>query len=664
MTDAAYPAKASKPTPLIRAWSIALAWVFHGVANVLVLNLHLHPKDAAARFAHNRVDLGRHILAATVSALIVLGWSRLPRRYRRHPGWGLAAAAVVFGMPLLLEDARSTARSLAVSSGLDYNSVRVGVALAAAQVATVAWVVSRSLSTRRFGAVVLVPAAAAIYWFNAFRFAHQVPALHLLLSITAALVLAGAIAPLLTPGRRLARLTTLPTAINLGLSALGLVVGLVSVYWPLKHSTQLDMSTWSASLLVGTVGHGALVVPPPPELTDEEIAAGFFADRSERPPVAPTVREEAPSSPLVILISVDAMRADLINDAKYAKQLPNLHRLAKQGTRFANARSTSAGTVVALSSISTGKHFSQLYWTAYETDDWLPEDTSTHLAERLTAQGVDTWVAPGAEWFDQRFGMLRGFEHGEYKRIKAKFSTAKTLTKLIRAAMPSGPSAPRFIYAHFLDPHHPYTRGKNKDGTPFERYLSEVAVVDSKIGGLLRSLKKRDLLEHTTLIITADHGEAFGEHGVKHKHSVNLYDELVRVPLIVVGPDVAKQVVEAPVSIIDLGPTVLDLFGLPTPGDAMGQSLVPHLLGRGEPFHRPIAMEGLQKQAMVFANGIKVIRDLRRRTLEVYDLSDDPEELTNLSDDIDLEASAEYRRFHQFFEVHRFTADGYKHPRR
>ncbi|MBL4685643.1 MAG: hypothetical protein JKY37_13695 [Nannocystaceae bacterium] len=124
------------------------------------------------------------------------------------------------------------------------------------------------------------------------------------------------------------------------------------------------------------------------------------------------------------------------------------------------------------------------------------------------------------------------------------------------------------------------------------------------------------------------------------------------------------QVVDEPVSLVDLGPTILDIFGLETPGDAMGQSLVPYLRGDRPVLMRPIVAEGLQKQAMVFPSGLKVIRDNRSKTIEIYDLEKDPDEVVNLSDTIDLSTSPEYSRFFHFFEAHTYREDGYVHPRR
>jgi arylsulfatase A-like enzyme len=123
-----------------------------------------------------------------------------------------------------------------------------------------------------------------------------------------------------------------------------------------------------------------------------------------------------------------------------------------------------------------------------------------------------------------------------------------------------------------------------------------------------------------------------------------------------------KRTVDAPVSLVDLGATVLDWFELATPSSFMGESLVPFLLGQSREFSRPIVAETRLKQSMLFRDGRKVIRDLRRQTLEVYDLSRDPAELDNLSDDIDPDQEEHVLLMRGFFQVHTYREDGYRVP--
>jgi arylsulfatase A-like enzyme len=102
--------------------------------------------------------------------------------------------------------------------------------------------------------------------------------------------------------------------------------------------------------------------------------------------------------------------------------------------------------------------------------------------------------------------------------------------------------------------------------------------------------------------------------------------------LIVHGPGVAARSIDQPVSLLDVGPTVLDLFAQPTPATWAGQSLVPLLRGEDPVLERPILAEGRLRRAIVTPDGTKVIVDLRRKLVEAYDLAADPGELEDVWD--------------------------------
>jgi arylsulfatase A-like enzyme len=219
---------------------------------------------------------------------------------------------------------------------------------------------------------------------------------------------------------------------------------------------------------------------------------------------------------------------------------------------------------------------------------------------------------------------------------------------------------PMFVYMHFMDPHAPYYLG-GTDGTPFENYVAEIGYFDEHLTRLIDVLDAEGLAERAVFIITADHGEAFGEHDTT-EHATTLYEELLRVPLVIHASGIRSRAVSEPVSTIDLGPTILDLFRQLTPGHYMGQSLVPFLRGDDPVLTRPIIAEGRLMQAIVDRTEIKVIRDLRRNTREAYDLQSDPGELESIVDD--ERAQRVLGRLARFFEVHTRTDDGYEVPYR
>jgi arylsulfatase A-like enzyme len=223
-------------------------------------------------------------------------------------------------------------------------------------------------------------------------------------------------------------------------------------------------------------------------------------------------------------------------------------------------------------------------------------------------------------------------------------------------------SAPFFLYIHFLDPHAPYNLSPVQ-GSEFDRYLGEVAMVDAELGRLLRWLDTAPIGKRAAVIVTADHGEAFGEHN-STRHATTLYDEVLRVPMLVRLPgDRAPREVGDYVSLIDLGPTILDLFGKPTPGHFLGQSLTPYLRGESPTLRRPIVAEGRLKQSLILPDGMKVITDNRARTVELYDLSRDPGETRNLADDAD-KLERPLGLLQRFFAAHQNEQPEYKVPYR
>jgi len=169
-----------------------------------------------------------------------------------------------------------------------------------------------------------------------------------------------------------------------------------------------------------------------------------------------------------------------------------------------------------------------------------------------------------------------------------------------------------------------------------ERYALEVEFVDRRIGELLDAFERKGMLDDTLLIFTSDHGEGFGEHN-HVGHISQLYEQLVRVPLILSMPGriAGPAVVDAPVGLIDVYPTVVELLGVPPPPGLRGRSLVPLIDGCALPeravvaeTHRPEA--ATDKQAVIF-EGFKYIHSIGDREWEeLYDLREDPGETNDL----------------------------------
>jgi arylsulfatase A-like enzyme len=170
-----------------------------------------------------------------------------------------------------------------------------------------------------------------------------------------------------------------------------------------------------------------------------------------------------------------------------------------------------------------------------------------------------------------------------------------------------------------------------------EKYDGECAFVDRYIGQILDALERTGLGPRTAIFVFADHGEAFGEHRF-YFHGETLYDEVMRVPLLARVPGIEPRRVQAPVMLIDLAPTILDLVKGEAPSSFRGQSLLPALLGEELPAGRRVYAEMLpahawphHHKAMVDGEW-KLIYRVSDNAFELYHLKNDPGEQKNLWD--------------------------------
>jgi arylsulfatase A-like enzyme len=219
-----------------------------------------------------------------------------------------------------------------------------------------------------------------------------------------------------------------------------------------------------------------------------------------------------------------------------------------------------------------------------------------------------------------------------------------------------------FLWVHYFDPHADYVA--HPEGPDFSRALTtpgrspgravagaknwakpfydgEVWFTDHHIGRLLDFIASEPWGARTAIVVTADHGEAFDEHGMSY-HGVDLWEPLVRVPLVVYVPGATPRRIQARRSLIDLAPTVLDLLGLPSPpeGELSGVSTANAIVDDEEPDERDVFMDMpwgpqvAQKRALIGGPppGLKLLHEGGPVYL-VYDLGRDPGELNDLSSD-------------------------------
>ncbi len=402
--------------------------------------------------------------------------------------------------------------------------------------------------------------------------------------------------------------------------------------------------------------HDARVFPTAidePENGLDEDCSGSDAKRPAPPPapaVPPTPAVAAPKELNVLLITVDTLRADLGFAGNPRPVSPNLDRLAARAAVFSDAVSLASYTGKSVGPMLSGKYPSETHrgWSHFNS---FPKQDRM-VQERLQAASIKTLSVQAHWYFDKCCGLARGFDVVDSSAAPGMGAqqdndTTTTGDKLTDAAIkrlsdPAMTGGRFFAWVHYLDPHSDYLRHQ---GVPdFGRdmraqYDHEVAFTDREVGRLLDFVDAQPWGAHTAVIVTSDHGEAFGEHKMI-RHGLEVWEELVRVPLIVRVPGAAPQKISVRRSAIDLVPTILDLFGVRPAFDGgptdfiSGVSLLPEVMGapaaaRDVLVDMPAGPNNDEKRA--FYRGTRKLYVSSGVAYSLYDLAKDPGEKEDLA---------------------------------
>jgi hypothetical protein len=389
----------------------------------------------------------------------------------------------------------------------------------------------------------------------------------------------------------------------------------------------------TGSAMGSSAGTAAPNLPPP-----DDSSAQWFRPRRDVPDVPPSHPSLLPENPIVLLITMDSVRAELLTLPEYAEELTRLRRLADESVDFRQVRSPGSGTIVTFAQVFTGKHHFQLKWRnkprgglLTKTRGLIHMDPSVRFSEIMQQAGIRTVTFASFVPLLAQLEILRGFDESTLVTQRGQqFALAGPMVAHVINRLSRPLPRPIFIFAHLMDPHAPYTSAGKFDDE-FDGYVKEARVCSEAIGRLIDFLVARDLWKRTVLIVSADHGEGFSKHRGHPHHNSGLYDEIIRVPLLIRIPGVEPRVVDTPVSLIDLGPTLLDLLELATPGSYMGESLVPFLRGETPTLTRPLVSSTLFNANALYEPPLKLIANFRRKTVEIYDLQEDPDERRNLA---------------------------------
>ena len=389
-----------------------------------------------------------------------------------------------------------------------------------------------------------------------------------------------------------------------------------------------------------------VVLPPRPRGSAAEIRA--LAERKDTN---------------LVFVLIDTLRADRIHSYGYSRETsPVMDHLANTGIRFARTISQSSWTKVSMASLWTGTWPNRngiARWShALPPEVTMPAEIFQQAGFETAGIWRNGWVAP-------TFGFQQGFDH--YVRptpgtgperfqkwtpsASALVGTDEDLTLSAVEFLRAYGHQRFFLYLHYMDVHqYAYDEVSGKFGTSYsDVYDNSINWVDRNVGAVLNALKDGDLQRKTVIVVAADHGEGFREHGLEG-HAKTLYREVAEVPFIISLPFELTPGIVVPQTVanVDIWPTVLDLFGLPALEGADGRSLLPlvEAAAKGETlaFDRP-AFSQIDRSwgrptaepdvlvAMTQGN-LRAMRPLaagKEQEVEYFDITQDPWEAKNLA---------------------------------
>jgi choline-sulfatase len=302
---------------------------------------------------------------------------------------------------------------------------------------------------------------------------------------------------------------------------------------------------------------------------------------------SPPQRERRPGSRQdlnLVLVTIDTLRIDLGFMGYPRPVSPNLDALAARSTVFERAYSMASYTGKSLGPMMIGKYASECWRDGAHFDTYAPENTL--LAERLQTAGFRTMGVASHWYFKPKYGLAQGMDVWDLSTVEGGPATSRVTSEALSNVAigllsdPGNVQGRFFLWIHYFDPHQIYVPhpeapdfGPGTKNPAKRLYDGEVWYTDHHLGRLLDFIASQPWAERTAIVVTSDHGEAFDEHRM-NGHGVDLWESLVRVPLVVYVPGTEPHRVRVKRSLVDLVPTVLDLMGLPQPpaGELSGES--------------------------------------------------------------------------------------------
>jgi arylsulfatase A-like enzyme len=401
----------------------------------------------------------------------------------------------------------------------------------------------------------------------------------------------------------------------------------------------------AASAAAAATEGGAAALPDGGAAASDPVAPAGGVDRDLLPDRG--VDRDLLKDKHLIVILFDTVRADHVHHCGYGRETtPNVDAFARESVAFCRAYAQANHTPRSMPSIFTGLFPSEIAWQKMFMNFSPIKEKNVTIFELLKEQGFTTVGVFSHDYFRPERKLQQGFDIWDNKGAKslAEGNTESPAPDVTKKALGhfrklAGEGQRVAAFVHYMDPHsrymvHPKMKVFNGNETLLDKYDGEIYWTDHYIGELFDGMKELGMYENSVIVVMSDHGEAFKDHK-SYFHGMTLYREEIEVPLFLRIPGVAGRDVAERVALVDLFPTVLDLFRIPYDGHHQGVSLVQTGID-GQPRGRPIYSELLKYPSWpediraLYVGDLKIIWNKTKNFWELYDLAGDPLEQRNV----------------------------------